>query len=188
MIEQIACDIKDLVLSSGYIKTHWEYAEMIRNGDVTYPAQYVGGANYEQVFNQDVNGNSYLRGNGQISFSQIDQDKLTACGGKNFVRMSIPLRLVMIVPKDKLSDSAFSDNVLALDMIGMLSGSLSTTITGVRSIEYSVTGYDTDSLSIWKAEVTGQEYQMNFRYSYIAINFNAVLIVNPSCLTTVCYA
>src|SRR5688572_162344 len=119
MISEIACDIRDLVLSTGYVNTYFEYCEMIKNGDVTYPAQYDGGGNYVQVFNNDVNGNGYLRKNGNISFGQISTGniKAFACGGNPFVKMTIPFRLVLVVPKSKLSDNAFSDDLLCQNMI-----------------------------------------------------------------------
>jgi hypothetical protein len=189
MISEIACDIKELVLATGYVNTHFEYCELIKNGEVTYPAQYVGGGNYEQVMNNDTNGNSYLRKNGDVSFSDptgLAGKKVKACGSSSFVKITIPLRLVMIVLKSKLGDNAFSDDKLALDMNNYLSSAVTTTIFGVQSLSYNVTGHDTDSISIWSQEVKGMEYQMNFNYSYVAINFNVEAIVNPSCLTEDC--
>jgi len=191
MIREICCDIKELILSSGYVNTHFEYCELIKNGDVTYPAQYVTGGNYEQVFNNDVNGNSYVRKNGKVSFAAVsgsDNVKVVACGGVQFVKMIYPLRLVMTVPKSKLSDDAFSDDLLAMEIITLLSANTTTTLAGVRSLEYNVTDFDIDALSIWNSEVKNSDYQMNFDFSYIAINFNAELVINPACLTSTCDA
>jgi len=187
MISEIACDIRDLVLSTGYVNTYFEYCEMIQNGDVTYPAQYDGNGNYVQVFNNDVNGNGYMRKNGNISFGEVSSPvKFAACGGNPFVKMTIPLRLVLVVPKSKLSDNAFSDDLLCQNIINLLQQAVTASIYGVKSLEYSVSSYDSDSLSVWSAEVKGAPYQMNFKYSYVAINFNAISEVNPSCLTESC--
>lgn len=189
MIRDIACDVKEIVLSSGYINTHWEYCELIKNGEVTYPGFYIGGGNYQNVFNQDVNGNSYLRKNGKVSYGAVtgaDNIKLSACSDVNFVKMNIPFRLVMTVPKTNLADDAFSDELLAMEMIALLSGAVTPNIEGVRSIEYNVTDYDTDALTIWKAEVQGSDYQMLFGYAYIAINFTCSIVVNPACIINSC--
>jgi hypothetical protein len=93
----------------------------------------------------------------------------------------------MTVPKSNLSDDAFSDDLLVQEIIALLSAATPTN-EGVRSIDYNVTNYDTDSLSIWKAEVSGMDYQMNFRFSYIAIDFTASVVVNPECLIRSCDA
>jgi len=189
MIEAIACNIREIVLSSGYVNTHFEWCELIRDNGVTYPAQYIGGGNYEQVLNNDVGGNSYLRKNGNVSFGKPAgrlNVKTTSCGGDGMVQMTIPLRLVMVVPKSKLEDDAFSDDLLVQDMTSLIQGSVSLPETGAHSIKYQVTGSDTDSLSIWSTEVKGYEYQMLFDYSYIAINFNVVAVLNPNCLYRTC--
>lgn len=189
MVEAIACNIREIVLSSGYVNTHFEWCELVREGNVTYPAQYIGGGNYVQVLNNDVNGNSYLRKNGNVSFGKPPGKgalKLTSCSGDTMVQMTIPLRLVMVVPKDKLADDAFSDDLLVQDMTSLIQGSVDLPETGAHSIKYQVTGSDTDSLSIWSQEVKGAEYQMLFKYSYIAINFNAVAVLNPNCLYRTC--
>lgn len=190
MIREIACDIAAIVRSSGYVNEHFEYCELIKRDGVTYPAQYIGGGNYEQVLNHDVNGTSYLRRNGKVSYSGVsgsDNIRLQACGGVQFVTMKLPLRLVMVVPKVNLHDDAFSDDALVGEMIALLSGSVPVSIFGVRDLTYNIVGSDIDALSIWKEEVKGVEYQMRFDYSYIAIDFNASAVINPSCLIQDCY-
>ncbi len=191
MIREIACDIETIVMSSGYVNTHWQWAEWIKNGEVSYYSQYDVGGNYDQIFNNDVGGNSYLRKSGAVGFGNVtgtDNLKFMACGDNPFVKLTLPLRLVMVVPKSKLSDDAFSDDLLALEMIKAISSDVVVQIEGVRSLEYNIVSYDTDSILIWNNETKGIEYQMNFDYSYIAINFNAVAIVNPSCLNLNCNA
>jgi hypothetical protein len=189
MIQHIACDIKEIVMSTGYVNTHYEYCELITRSGTTFPAQYVGGGNYQQVNNHDVNGNSYLRRNGNASFSKpsgIYSIKTTSCKDSELVEMTIPFRLVMVVPRKNLEDNAFSDDLLAQEVIGQIVAGGNLQIDGVNSVTYNVTGYDIDALKIWADEIKGVEYQMNFNLAYIAININAVSIMNPACLRTVC--
>jgi len=191
MIREITCDINSIMMNSGFVNTHFEYCELIKNGDVTYPAQYDSGGNYVQVFNNDVGGNSYLRRNGKASFSSVsgvDNVKFIACGDNPFVKMTLPFRLVMTVPKSALLDDAFSDDLLAMSIINLITADTVVAIDGVRLLQYNVLDYDTDALSIWSAEVKGMDYQMNFAYSFVALNFNAVAIVNPNCLNFSCNA
>jgi hypothetical protein len=188
MIQEICCNIADIVKSSGYVNTHFEFCELIKRGDMVYPAQYIGGGNYEPVLNNDVNGNSYLRKNGKTSFGAPPSKqnvKTKSCGGDDMVQMTIPFRLVMVVPKSKLLDNAFSDELLVQEINSLLSNE-GFTPTGASNFEYALTNYDTDSLSIWASEVKGVDYQMSFDYSYIAIDFNAVVVANPACIYQSC--
>lgn len=186
MIREIACDIKEVIMSTGYVHDHYEYCELIRQDNMVYPGYYIGGGNYEHVLNADIGGISYLRKNGNISFGTVTMPKFMACGGNPFVKMTIPFKIVMAIDKDKLGDNAFSDDLLAQNIMKVLSQAVTSSIYGVISLDYDVTGYNTDSLSIWSEEVKGIEYQMNFRYSFISINLNAVSILNPTCLTELC--
>jgi hypothetical protein len=87
MIRDIACDISDKVLATGLIKKHFQYCEMIRRGDATFPGQYIGLGNYDQVFTFDLNGMSYLRKTGPVSTTTApDMPKMTSCPDDVFVQ------------------------------------------------------------------------------------------------------
>jgi hypothetical protein len=45
---------------------------------------------------------------------------------------------------------------------------------------------DTDSQSVWRSEVTGVEHVMDFKYSYIAVDFTVNITINPACLINDC--
>lgn len=189
MIQAVACDIGTRVMATGYINRHYEYAEMIRVGEDVYPAQYTSAGQYDDIFRIDVNGHSYLRKNGKITFGlpeRGDNIKLTSCGGDDFITLRLPLRLVLTVPKLKLSDDAFSDERLASEIMRAISGTVELSGVDAREIKYTITDYDTDSLSVWNAEVQGPKHQMNFNYSYIAVGLSVDITINPACMDTLC--
>lgn len=189
MIQYIACDIKDKILSLGYINHHFEYCKIIPVGTDTYPAYYVGEGQYANVFDMDVNGHSYLRKAGRVTMPDAPTKqniKTTSCGGDDFITVKIPLRLVLTVPKSKLGDDAFSDDYLIDEVVQMLSADIDIPDVNAREINYVITSTDTDSISVWRAEVTGVKHQMNFNYSYVAVDFNAEITINPACLIDAC--
>lgn len=189
MIQYIACDIKDKIMASGFVTEHYEFGTIIRRDDKTFPAMYIGGGNYETLSDKDINGHSYLRTTGKVTYSNplvTDNVKTSSCGGDDFVQVNIPLRIVLTVPKSKLGDNAFSEQRLADEVLVILSDDITITEIVTRSINYNVTDIDTDPLSVWRGEVSGVDYQMNFRYAYIAVNFTAQVIINPSCLLDAC--
>lgn len=189
MIQQISCDIRDKILSTGYINQHFDYCELVKDGEVTEPMFYVGGNQYQKIFNLDVNGHSYLRKAGKMTVSAAPSKqnvKVYSCGGDDNVLVKFPLRLVATVPKEKLDDNAFSDDHLVHEIIQALSADIE--LTGVEAIDikYKINSSDTDSISVWRGEVNGIEHQINFKYSYVAIDFTAEIIINPTCLINAC--
>lgn len=190
MIQYIACDIKEKVLSTGYISTHFEYAEMKTVGEDRFPAQYIGAGNYESVFDKDVNGHSYLRKTGSVSMGNAPSKnniKMTSCGDATNMLVRFPLRLVLTVPKEKTGDDAFSDDALAMEVISMLSADIDIPEIQAIDIDYTLNGYNTDSVAVWNSEVSGPRHQMNFNLSYISVDFTAEITINPACLIDACY-
>jgi len=189
MIPQIACYIKDLMMASGLVNTHFEWTEHKQIGDVTEPMEYMAGSVYDSVLNNDVGGNSYLRKSGKVTFGSptgTSKIKYKSCGDSGFYAITLPLRLVACIPKSKLSDNAFSDELLGARLAAILSSDVTVSIDGVQSIDFELIDYDTDPISVWNTEVKGAPYQMRFDLSYIAVNFKAVIIANPSCLNFTC--
>jgi hypothetical protein len=95
------------------------------------------------------------------------------------------MRMVLGVPKSNLDDSPFSDDRLFYEILPILDADY--TATRVQSVDLNVRSYETDSLTIWSQEVKGFDYQMHFRLSYIAIDFDIVFTVQSDCIREVCY-
>jgi len=101
-----------------------------------------------------------------------------------FLIVSYPLRAVIGVPKVLLGDNAYSDDRLFAEMVVIFGGSY--TASNVQDAGTTIQSYSTDSLSIWRTEVQGVDYQMNFRLAYISIDFNLSFNVSKSCMPEVC--
>lgn len=184
LLETALCNIKDELLETGYFNRFYEYAEQIERGTQKFPQYYEGNGQYKQIYNFDVNGSGYIRKTGQVKANKLQDTE--SCGGFNpTIDLVFPLRLVAGVPKSKTSDNGFSDDLLALELIGYL-GTKQPAIDQVISTIGNVTGYITDRDTIWSDEVRGIEKQVNLNLSFIAIDFTLTFRATLECIKQTC--
>ena len=190
MINQLFCDIADKLKLTGYFDSVYEYTEIIKRTDGTLRPMYYKGlkAGYIDVQNFDKNGTAYIRKRGNVSV-QVDRTaaRLTSCTDvTKMITATFPLRLVVAVPKSQLEDSPLVDDILAADLIGVLQSDMQATATAMDavSLDCLVTGYDTDSVTIWEAENKGVQLDESkvYRFSYLAIDFICELRGDVTCL------
>ena len=190
MITQLFCDIADKLKLTGYFESIFEYTEIIKRTDGTLRPMYYKGfkAGYVDVQNFDKNGSAYIRKRGNVSL-QVDRTatRLTSCSDTiQMVTATIPLRLVVAVPKTQLEDSPLVDDILAADLIGVLQSDMHATATAMdaTSVICAVSGYDTDSVTIWEAENKGVALDETkvYRFAYLAIDFICEIRGDVQCL------
>lgn len=172
-----------------YFEKSFGLCEIISKGDKTFPAEYKGKGEYTQINNFDkYNGVSYVRKNGDISISDAE-NTLEACNILSAV--TIPLRLVVIVPRKKLDcDNNYSEDVIAQTIMRSLltrGGDLKTTLKA-RTASLEVDSYSTDSLAILNEEYGNYpKKDINYKYAYVALNISINATVTHNCLTQDCY-
>jgi len=190
MITQLFCDIADKLKLTGYFESIFEYTEIIKRTDGTLRPMYYKGfkAGYVDVQNFDKNGSAYIRKRGNVSL-QVDRTatRLTSCSDTiQMVTATIPLKLVVAVPKTQLEDSPLVDDILAADLIGVLQSDMQATATAMdaTSVICAVSGYDTDSVTIWEAENKGVALDETkvYRFAYLAIDFICEIRGDVQCL------
>lgn len=189
MINDLFCDISEKLMGTGYFDTVYEYCEIIKRTDTLRPMYYKGfKAGYVDVQNFDKNGTAYIRKRGNVSV-QVDSraTRLTSCTDKSqMITATFPLRLVVAVPKANLEDSPLVDDILAADLMGVLQSDMQSTATlmDAVSVVCTVSGYDTDSVTIWEAENKGVQLDETkvYRFSYIAMDFICEVKGNVECL------
>lgn len=190
MITTLFCDIADKLKLTGYFQTVYEYSEIIQRADGTLRPMYYKGqkAGYIDVQNFDKNGSAYIRKRGNVSV-QVDKTatRLTSCSDTvQMVTATFPLRLVVAVPKAQLEDSPLVDDILAADLIGVLQSDMQATATAIdaTSVVCAVSGYDTDSITIWEAENKGVALDETkvYRFAYLAIDFICEIRGDVQCL------
>ena len=185
ILQEYLCALRDAMIDRGLVNTFHPYAELIQRDGITFPAQYTSGGEYNQVHDFDTGGNGYVRKRSSVSVSLDRSASFTACEDDNaIVNVTYPLRMVLGVPKSKLNDNAYSDDTLMFEVFDIVGTTYN--VTNVQDTSVQVRSFDTDSLSIWSQEVRGFEYQMLFRLSYIAVDFDVTFTVSKSCLKDQC--
>jgi len=181
--QDVLCDIKESLLESGYFTQFYEYASMIEVDGIVRPMYFIDGGNAVDVMNFDVNGSGYIRKTGAVSLNPSYLPAVTSCDGK-LIEISLPLRGVFAVPKKKLGNNGFSDDLLAMELIDILHGS-QVGVTGVSNVKGKVLRYETDRQKIWAEEV-GNTTLPNIDLSYIYIDFDLTFTASAECLKRTC--
>lgn len=181
--------INSKLLLTNYCEKSFGLCEIITKGAKTFPAEYHSKGEYKQINNFDsYNGVSYLRKNGDISISD-ETNTLEACGILSNV--SIPLKLVVIVPRKKLDcDDNYSEDVIAQTIMRQLltkGGDLKVTLKA-RTARLQVDSYSTDSVSILNGEYGSYpKKDINYKYAYLSLDLSIIANVTHNCLTQDCY-
>lgn len=191
MIEEIFCELASKLKLSGYFDRFYEYVEIVsRSSNISKPMYYKGSkAGYVDIQNFDLNGTGYFRKRAQVGIRYNSNSiKLTACNDDKIsnVVILIPSKLVVAIPKTKLEDSPFVDDILASNLITILQTNLNSLASQLNliSINNYVLNYETSPINIWYGENKGVELDENklFKFSYIAIDFDIEVIGNVNCL------
>lgn len=149
------------------------------------PKAYLSTGQLQNVSDFDnVAGVAYFRKNGKISMERSTDENTTRTACDEMLQLNIPLRFVGMVPKNLFTDDAFTDDRIALDVIKVLEEKHAAIISELqaRSVSIEVQDYDTDSINILNEEYKGIERKdFNYNMSYIAINFQAVIVISKEC-------
>ena len=187
-LETALCNLKDAIMQSAYFQVFYEYVELLERGLEKFPQVHIGKGQYKQIYNFDVNGMGYVRKTGAMTVSIVTAESLrvTACNDANpLIDLTIPLRLVAVVPKVKLSDNSFSDDLLGFELIGYIN-KRQPAVTDIHSIHGKVTSVLTDRDVIWSQEVRGGDKQIDLHLSVVAIDFTLVMRANLDCININC--
>jgi hypothetical protein len=191
MITTLFCDIAQRLKDTGFFSVVYEYTEMVDRGNGSIRPMYYKGklAGYVDVQNFDVNGLAYIRktGNARVVIDNTFT-KITSCVEDSLqnVIITMPLRLVAVVPKDNLQDSPLVDDLFVADLMGALQGDYKLTAEDMDavSVKVIVNSYDTSSMTIWNSENKGVDFDESvvYRFSYVALDFNAEIKGKLTCL------
>lgn len=181
--------INSKLASLNYCEKSFGLCEIIAKGEKSFPAEYQSKGGYKQINNFDTfNGMSYIHKRGDITISDAE-NTLEAC--KILSSVSIPLRLVVIVPRKKLDcDDNYSEDVIAQTIMRVLltkGGDLKVALSA-RQASIQVDSYSTDSRAILSEEYSNYgKSDVNYKYAYLSLDMTVTAIVTHECLTQDCY-
>lgn len=186
MIDIIVNNLGEKVKATKIYSSVICFAEMSIDGEgKVQPKAYTSNGQLQNVSDFDnIAGVCYFRKNGKIQMERISNDNLARTACDYLLQLNIPLRFVGMVPKKLFTDDAFTDDRIALQIIKILEEKHSSIIIELdaRSVSIEVSEYDTDSINIAREEYQGIERKdMNYNMSYIAINFQANVLISKEC-------
>lgn len=161
-------------------------AETITVGDKLAPYHYIGNGEYIPVSDFDLYGGSiYWRKNGQVSVADISSTSLI--GSRKLVEVSMPMRIIVTVPKGKLSgDDAYSSERVANTLIRTIQENNSTlkTALSARKIVFEIEGWEDEPQKVKAQEYSGRDMLPD--WVYLSMDINVVVEADASCLSTEC--
>lgn len=176
-------------IPAGLVAKKYCLVEQVTDGEKTYPASYIGNGQYKHIDLDKSGGLSYVRKNGDITQSDVEDDS-NLIAGKKLIERTTPLKMVIAIPRSKTGgDSPYLQERVADTIISAItenSKALRTEV-GAKSITIFVTTHSTNRTEIKDGEYTGAEItDINYNYIYISLDIEIEVLIRAECLTTIC--
>lgn len=184
MIEQVISELNSRISELNIIEKLYGLCEIISDGEKTFPAEYCLNE-YTQVSDFDkYNGIGYHRLNGDIS---IQENEDSANGCDQYVIRSYPMKFVCVIPRNtykKNNNDAYVDSKIAENIeskITIRSNKTLIQLLSIDSLRVSPERISLNKLDILRGEYTGIDFQVNYKYAYISIDYTIELAGDISC-------
>jgi hypothetical protein len=183
--------LTSLMEGSGYFEKVFPLVDqVVRSDGKMAPEQCCGKGQYTKVNDFDhVKGLCYFRETGSETVSRVDKENDVPC--KILSQITYPLRMVAIVPKELLSkDDAFSDERISktlLKILTMQGGPVQSSLKAIN-ILFQPSVILKNHVDILAQEYSGYDKMknLNFKYSYHAIDFNVTVDIYNDCIIPEC--
>jgi hypothetical protein len=135
----------------------------------TFPAYPLAGGEYKSVLDDSKRGLMYFRLNGKITAGR-NQIQITSCSS-DITELIYPVKQVVLIEKDKLNCE--DDEDIFKWVVGK-------TIESGMQFQAA----DLNSISVLSGEYSNwrEIVDIDYRYSYISIDWNVLVSVNLNCL------
>lgn len=189
ILESIISALNAALLPSNYFEQLFCLAELIKGSDdKSRPMIYSGNGQYSQVNNFDnYNGMGYWRKSGDVSSAIDNSTSMRACDDQ--IRYRYPLKFVCAIPRAKfVKDDQYTDDRVTDKLIATLAAqnsAIKATI-GAKLVSILPQKYTTDNKSIVAAEYSGLWSDINYKFSYLSIDFEIEVLISKSCIPDQC--
>ena len=185
ILSDALCDIREQLLETGYFTDFFEFTSIIETNGVKRPMYFIDGENVVDVHDFDRGGSGYIRKIGNSYVRRANLPRVTACSDY-IIDLVIPLRGVFAVPKTKLGNDGFSNELLVMELLGIFNKKQNA-IQNIQKVEGRVTRYETDRDKVFKDEVIESPNEPLLSLAYIYIDFELVFTADVQCLKQECY-
>lgn len=159
------------------------------DGTNSFPAYYKDSGEYDKLLIEDkFRGVTYFRKDGAIRSSKNTSEKYktNSCNGKIFYDITIPVKQVIFLPREKIScDNAFAEDDFALQVVSRLTDPLiNNYIQNVSQLSFTSTGYETESTAVLKQEYSNWKeiVDLDYNHIYISIDWELFFVADSVCL------
>lgn len=190
MLKEIIDILNSNLQLTNYFEQLYCLAELVKRGDGSRPMLYSGKGEFQQVNDFDnYNGLGYWRKNGDVNISEAGEERRTASCA-TFLQYEFPLKFVACIPKDKLPvDDQYTDDDIANEIIVALTGNNNPAKTAIKaqSVNVQAQKYTSNNQEIISQEYSGiDDVDINYKFAYLSIDFNIVVIINKNCIQSNC--
>lgn len=162
---------------------HYDFAEMIVDGDNQYPACFCEDGEYKHVVNAKdwTEGVAYVRFNGEQN-TRVD-DNATYIGCQTFQIVELPFRLVVITKRTKFRPFDVGQTITSA-----LQGQFSDIITSLGAISCDIERFsiETDTKTVLEDEFEEvKNINWDSRYMAVRVDFDLIIRGDANCLATI---
>lgn len=184
MVDEIVTYLNVQLQELNYFQESLCLCELLEYNDKRQPRLYSGKGQYKPIDIDSFNGISYWRRNGEVSKERLDS--IVACDER--MLLTIPLRLIAIVPRKKLStDDAYAGDRMQNTILKALEDDVTSLKESIQAIRVSL---EMTSCTDDAREIVTEEYDNEkavlFENLYLRMDLDAVVDINKSCLLTEC--
>ncbi len=178
-----------ILLQTSYIQDIDALADLYTDGKgLSSPKVYNSKGELKEVTIFDKkNGYGYIRTNGSVSYA-LDTDASNVPGSRTQV-ITFPLRLVMAVPKNIVTDNSYTNDDLALSIISLISSNNAeiSTLIGAQKVVIQAARHTTEQTTILGNEYSGLDLSgIRYKFAYVAIDFNIAVTIDKDCIAQLC--
>lgn len=190
MIETLIKYENNRIEELGLFDKQFGLAELVEDSSgKTYPLIYLSNGSLKHVTEfSDWLGLSYFRINGNVTTAQAFDQSFQACA--NTIEITYPLKFVGTIKRNKLKkdDAYAADRVIQTIKKKIIENNAKVqTEISAKKVSFFVTSETSD-----RKEIVADEYprtegiKINWEYIYIALNIEAKVLINTSCIPDYC--
>jgi len=184
LVEDIVTYMNNQLEPLNYFEEIECLAELLDFNEKVKPAVYSGKGQWKNIEIDNFNGISYWRKNGDVTNERIEN----VVGCQELFEITVPLRMVGIIPRKKLSkDDQYAGDRVARTILKALEDNVMVLKTAIQANRASV---EVDSYSTNAREIVTEEYDnekvVNFKRLYLAIEVSVVVEIQKDCLMAEC--
>lgn len=186
MIKTVIDNINTSLETLNHFEKFIGLTEIIKKGDKSFPAQYCGNDNYNEINDFDFKkGQVYHRLTGPVSRTRDDTNNADSC--EVLISAIFPLRMILFTPRSilgKENDDQYADILIAENVINTIetqNNQALALILKAEVVSIQVLTYNTNRYEVFAQEYEGLDMEIPFKSAYISIDYQVNITGGTNC-------